>query len=86
ANPFLTLDELGKEYGCDRSTISKVLKNKQEWLSKEFTDYEAKAIVNRPVKFAQLENALSLWICQIFLQNLILTDGLLQLQAKKFAK
>ncbi|CAG8657358.1 2207_t:CDS:2, partial [Ambispora gerdemannii] len=69
ANSSLTIDELSEEYGCDQSTVSKILKAKHE-----------------PMKFTQLEDALSIWTYQVFSQNKILTDGLLQLQARKFAE
>ena len=40
-NPSLTIDQLAEEYNCERSTVGKILKAKDEWLSKEFTSYEA---------------------------------------------
>ena len=86
ADPSLTIDQLSEEYGCERSTISKILKAKNEWLSKELTNHKAKTIANRPAKFTQLENALSIWTRRVFSQNVVLTDGLLQLKAKKFAE
>jgi len=85
-NPSLTIDQLAEEYNCERSTVGKILKAKDEWLSKEFTSYEANAKANRPVKFANLEDALSIWTRRIFSRNAVLTDKLLQLQAKKFAE
>src|SRR3989440_1894227 len=86
ADPSLTIDQLSEEYVCERSTISKILKAKDEWLSKELTNHKAKTIANRPAKFTQLENALSIWTRRVFSQNVVLTDGLLQLKAKKFAE
>lgn len=86
ADPSLTLDQLSEEYSCDRSTVSKILKAKDEWLSKEFTDREAEATANRPVKFTQLEDALSIWTRRVFSRNIVLTDGLLQIKARKFAE
>jgi hypothetical protein len=82
ADPSLTIDQLSEEYNCDRSTVSKILKAKDEWLSKEFTDREAEATANRPVKFTQLEDALSIWTRRVFSRNIVLTDGLLQLQGE----
>ena len=85
-NPSLSITELAEEYNCDRSMVAKILKAKNEWLSKEFTSYEAKAKANRPVKFTNLEDALSIWTRRVFSRNVVLTDRLLQLQAKKFAE
>ena len=86
ANPNLTLDELAEKYGCDRSTVSKILKTKTEWLSMQLTQSQAKTKVNQSVKFEELETSLAIWTQQVLLQNAILTDELMQLQAKKFAR
>ncbi|CAG8665499.1 13361_t:CDS:2, partial [Gigaspora rosea] len=37
-------------------------------------------------KFIDLENAMAIWTKRVLSQNGILTDGLLQIQAKKFAE
>ena len=84
-NPALTLEKLAEDYGCDKSTISKILKTKEEWLSTQLTAIEVMKKVNHSVKFTDLETALSIWTQRLLSQNAILTDGLLQLQAKKFA-
>ena len=47
ADPTLTIDQLSEEYGCDRCTVSKVLKAKDEWLSKQLTEFEVKKIVKQ---------------------------------------
>ena len=86
ADPTLNLDQLSEEYGCDKSTISKILKSKNEWLSMQLTKLEEEKKINRPAKFTQLETALSIWTQRLFSKNGMLTDGLLQLQAKKFAE
>jgi Tc5 transposase DNA-binding domain/DDE superfamily endonuclease/CENP-B N-terminal DNA-binding domain len=86
ANPSLTIDQLSEEYGCDRSTVSKILKTKSEWLSIQLTQSQAKKKINQSVKFEELETALTIWTRRVLLQNAILTDELMQLQAKKFAR
>ncbi|CAG8675126.1 9011_t:CDS:1, partial [Paraglomus brasilianum] len=57
-NPSLSITELAEECNCDRSTVAKILKAKDEWLSKEFMSYEAKTKANRPVKFTNFEDAI----------------------------
>ncbi|CAG8819461.1 15297_t:CDS:1, partial [Racocetra fulgida] len=37
-------------------------------------------------KYVELENAINIWTKQVISQNGILTNGILQLQAKKFAE
>ncbi|CAG8554780.1 6010_t:CDS:2 [Racocetra fulgida] len=59
--PSLTIDQLSAEYSCDRSTISKILKEKEKWLSMQLTEPEEKKMVNRPAKFIDLENAMAIW-------------------------
>ncbi|CAG8641728.1 14837_t:CDS:2, partial [Racocetra fulgida] len=46
---------------CDRSTISKILKEKEKWLSIQLTEPEEKKKVNRSAKFINLENAIAIW-------------------------
>ena len=86
ANQNLTLDELDEKYASDRSTVSKILKTKTEWLSMQLTQSQAKTKVKQSVKFEELETSLAIWTQQVLLQNAILTDELMQLQAKKFAR
>ena len=83
-NPTLTIETFAAEYGCDKTTVSKILKAKEHWLSIQLTRPEATKMTNRPAKFMELETALNTWSQQMLSQNAILTDGLLQLQAKKF--
>jgi len=84
-NPTLTIETFAAEYGCDKTTVSKILKAKEHWLSIQLTGPEATKMTNRPAKFMELETALNTWSQRMLSQNAILTDGLLQLQAKKFA-
>ena len=86
ANPSLTIDQLAERYGCDRSTVSKILKTKTEWVLMQLTQSQAKKKANQLVKFEELEIALTIWMQQVLLKNTILTDKLMQLQAKKFAR
>ncbi|CAG8558333.1 15117_t:CDS:2 [Gigaspora margarita] len=84
--PSLSIDQLSAEYSCDRSTISKILKKKDKWLTMQLTEPQEKIKVNQPAKFVELENAMDVWMRRVLLQNGILTDRILQVQAKKFAE
>ena len=52
----------------------------------QLTQSQAKTKVNQLVKFEELETSLAIWTQRVLLQNAILTDELMQLQAKKFAR
>ncbi|CAG8449296.1 20129_t:CDS:2 [Dentiscutata erythropus] len=54
-------------------------------LAEEYTEAKENKIVNRLAKFVELETALNIWIRQILSQNGIVTNEILQIQAKKFA-
>ncbi|CAG8676849.1 10526_t:CDS:2 [Dentiscutata erythropus] len=76
--PFLTIDELSSEYNCDRSTISKILSEKDKWLTMQLAESQEEKKVNRLAKFMELENAIDIWVQKVLLHNGILTDGILQ--------
>ena len=52
----------------------------------QLTQSQAKKKANQSVKFKELETALTIWTRQVLLKNAILTDELMQLQAKKFVR
>ncbi|CAG8711748.1 10538_t:CDS:1, partial [Scutellospora calospora] len=85
-NSFISIDQLSEEYSCDRSTISKIWKESEKWLSMQLADVEENKIVNYPAKFVELETALYTWMRRILSRNGMVTDGILQIQAKKFAE
>ncbi|CAG8648763.1 10464_t:CDS:2, partial [Racocetra fulgida] len=59
-SPSITIDLLSEEYGCDQSTISKILKEKDKLLSMQLMDYFTTWNTNRwnstnsSQKFAEL--------------------------------
>ncbi|CAG8711673.1 7324_t:CDS:2, partial [Scutellospora calospora] len=68
------------------TTISKIWKESEKWLSMQLADAEENKMVNRLAKFVELETALYTWMRQILSRNGIVTDRILQIQAKKFAE
>ncbi|CAG8774805.1 16946_t:CDS:2, partial [Gigaspora rosea] len=77
-DPSLSIDQLSAEYSCDRSTISKILKEKNKWLAIQMTEPQERKKTNRAAKFEELENAMNIWMRRVLSQNGILTDGILQ--------
>ncbi|CAG8638420.1 8934_t:CDS:2, partial [Gigaspora rosea] len=82
----MTLSMKTKQEICQRKNEVPSLSIDQ--LSEEYSSNRAsrKKKVNRPAKFVELENAMDIWMQRVFSQNGILTDGILQVQAKKFAE
>ena len=68
-----------------RTTVSKILKNKEQWLS-VITNPITSTYKNREVKYPLLEEALSIWVKQALSKNLIISDNILREKAKDFAK
>ncbi|CAG8557443.1 547_t:CDS:2 [Diversispora eburnea] len=62
-------EDLAKEYGLDRSTITKILKQKEKWLAIDPNSNYAKQKTQKSPKFPQIEDALAQWV------NLALTNG-----------
>ena len=67
-----------------RSTISKILKEKERWLSIE--NASTSTYKHREVKYPLLEQALSIWVKQAISKGMILSDIILREKAKDFAK
>ena len=67
-----------------RSTISKILKEKERWLSIE--NASTSTYKHREVKYPLLEQALSIWVKQALSKGMILSDIILREKAKDFAK
>ena len=72
-------------FDIKRTTISKILKDKGQWLS-AITNPPIPTYKHREVKCPLLEEALSIWVKQALSKNLILSDNILREKAKEFAK
>jgi hypothetical protein len=67
-----------------RPTISKILKEKERWLS--ITNTSIPTYKHRDVKYPLLEQALSIWVKQALSKNMVLSDNILREKAKEFAQ
>ncbi|KAL0960654.1 hypothetical protein HGRIS_005682 [Hohenbuehelia grisea] len=84
-NPNARQEDIAIRYGVERSTISKILKNKQKWLS--VTDQEnVRVAKHRPSKFPDIEAQLVKWLEECKRNGTGLTDALIRNKAKEIAR
>lgn len=82
-NPNVKQTEIGAMFGVERSTVSKVLRQKEKYL---FPDDGNRSPVKRSKgKFPDIERALSVWARNTCKQGVALTDQLIREKARFFA-
>jgi hypothetical protein len=84
-NPKITDQDIAKEFGCDRSTVTKILKQ-GKWEDLNESSYSAKAKSSKQAKYPQVEQALELWVGTLEQRKLTLTGDLLRQKALTFAE
>ncbi|KAI8647759.1 hypothetical protein BD408DRAFT_478847 [Parasitella parasitica] len=86
SNPKYTQEALAKKYGCKRTTVAKIIKSKERWLSIATDTAIAKRFRQRSSRYPLVENALVLWL-EKEQQNLAgITDQMLRRQARQYAQ
>ena len=94
-NPKTRQEDIGRLFNVDRSTVSKVLKKKNDFLSSEGGsgpavggggDDKASTSSSLTSKYPELKKKLALWAYHTISQGVIVTDQMLQDQAKESAK
>ena len=70
----------------DRSTISKILSQRDKWEVTTRTEESAQIFRHKEVKFPILERAMNLWVENVSAGGVILTDLLIKEKAKIFAE
>ncbi|CAG8460072.1 21284_t:CDS:2 [Racocetra persica] len=85
-NMKLRDEDLAKEYGLDRSTITKILKQRDKWLAIDPNSNYAKQKTQKSPKFPQIEEALASWLTATISQGNAVSDGQLQEKALEFAQ
>src|SRR3954454_19863672 len=79
-------EDLAKENGLDRSTITKILKRRDKWLSIGPNSNYAKHKTQKSPKFPQIEDALSQWLSLNIGNGGSVSDAQLQEKALEFAQ
>ncbi|CAG8785211.1 937_t:CDS:2, partial [Racocetra persica] len=69
----------------DRSTISKILKEKKKWLVIENNETSMTTFRHNKVKFLLLDKAIQLWVEQVISGQIFLTDLIIKEKAAFFA-
>ncbi|KAI9720802.1 MAG: hypothetical protein M1812_002641 [Candelaria pacifica] len=82
-NPTVKQTEIGAMFGVERSTVSKVLRQKEKYLFPE--DGSRSPIKRAKGKFPDIERALSNWARNYQKQGIPLTDELIREKARFFA-
>ncbi|TCD63250.1 hypothetical protein EIP91_005806 [Steccherinum ochraceum] len=84
-HPNVKQEEIAKKFGVERSTISKILKQKLKWLS---VPEETPILLarTRPTKFPILEMRLEKWLRECHEAKIIFTDALIRDKAKEIAR
>src|SRR3954453_24182385 len=78
--------ELANQFGISTSQVSDILKESDKWLKIDPDSYQAK--LKRPsiVQFANIEEALILWIEKALECNLTITDLIIKQKSIRFAE
>ncbi|CAG8836464.1 8595_t:CDS:2, partial [Gigaspora margarita] len=77
-------EEIAAEFQCDRSIVSKILKQKQ-WSDVHEVSKNANALKTNGPKFSQIEQALGMWIGAAKQRQLILTEEVICQKVLEFA-
>jgi hypothetical protein len=85
-NGKLRDEDLAREYGLDRSTITKILKQRERWLSIDPHSNNARQKTQKSPKFPQIESALSEWLTVTVSNGEVVSDAQLQQKALEYAQ
>ena len=83
ANHF---NEVYPNLKIDRSTVSKILSQRDKWKAIVNTEDSVKTFRHKAVKFPLLDQAMNLWVENVTAGGVILTDLLIKEKAKIFAQ
>ncbi|TIB34834.1 hypothetical protein E3P86_02773 [Wallemia ichthyophaga] len=85
-NPSARQEDIASRYQIERSTVSKILKQKDKWKSIIPGGASARVAKHRPSKFPDIESRLSAWAQDCALTNYYLTDHAIREKAKTVAR
>jgi hypothetical protein len=84
--PRPTQEELATLYKIKQNTVSDIFKKKEKWLSVNLDSEESNKQREKPTRFPQVEEALSLWTTNALAADLIINTDILCEKAKFFAQ
>lgn len=85
ANPSVKQDAIANEFGIERSTVSKILKQKDKWLAIDPKSDAARIAKHRAVKFPAVEDRLTSWVAQLQARGEAVRDCLIRNEALRIA-
>jgi hypothetical protein len=86
-SPTQKQEQLAREFGVERSTVSKILKEKEKWLSMpEDSPTQATAARSRPPRWPDLEQQLGEWMFDAEQQGATITDSMIRQKALEIAQ
>ncbi|KAJ7134441.1 Tc5 transposase DNA-binding domain-containing protein [Mycena epipterygia] len=84
-NPNARQEDIARIYGVERSTISKILKNKTKWLNVPANE-DLRIAKHRPSKFPEIEEDMVKWLLECRDTNTVLSDSMIRNKAKEVAR
>ncbi|TFY68822.1 hypothetical protein EVG20_g3397 [Dentipellis fragilis] len=84
-NPTMRQEDIAARYGVERSTISKILKQKTKWMNVPEGE-ELRVAKHRPSKFPEIESELANWLLECHETKTILSDSNIRAKAKQVSK
>ncbi|SPO20990.1 uncharacterized protein UTRI_00467 [Ustilago trichophora] len=86
ANPTIKQDAIANEFGIERSTVSKILKQKEKWLAIDPSSDAARIAKHRAVKFPAVEDRLTTWVAALKAQGEPIRDSTIRNEALRIAR
>ncbi|SJX60457.1 uncharacterized protein SRS1_11768 [Sporisorium reilianum f. sp. reilianum] len=86
ANPAIKQDAIANEFGIERSTVSKILKQKEKWLAIEPGSDAARIAKHRAVKFPAVEDRLTSWVAELMARGEAVRDSTIRHEALRIAR
>lgn len=86
SNPTVKQDAIAAKFDIERSTVSKILKNKEKWMSVEPGSEAARISKHRAVKFPAVEDQLAGWIAEHKARGEGVRDSTIRQEALRIAR
>lgn len=86
ANPDVKQDTIATKFGIERSTVSKILKQKDKWLKIDPSSDSAKIAKHRTAKFPEVEDRLTEWVSGMKKDGKAIHDVMIRQEALRIAK
>ncbi|KAL5512805.1 hypothetical protein ACEPAG_3071 [Sanghuangporus baumii] len=84
-NPNSRQEDIAARWGVERSTVSKILKNKHRWLAVSESDDTVQA-KHRPPKFATIELHMQSWLVECRESKTVISDAMIRARARELAR